>query len=67
MKSKKLNVADGLPIARDHWDVPLRVELRPYILFCRRMDDELQQLVDQWAHTAAPNANANRIPRRKPR
>jgi len=56
MNSEKLDVAREVMIARHHWDVPVRVKLRPYVLFVRHMEGELKQLVAQWAHTAAPNA-----------
>ena len=56
MKSSKQNLAHAVWIDRNHWDVPVRVRLRPYVLFTSWLDDELQKLVDQWAHTAAPAA-----------
>lgn len=64
MKSEKQDLARGLRIDRDHWDVPIRVRLRPYLLFSRRLDGELHKLVGQWVHTAAPGALGRR-PRRK--
>ena len=54
MKSEKLDFAHAVAIARDHWDVPVRVRWRPYLRFSRRLDDELRKLVARWAHTAAP-------------
>jgi hypothetical protein len=62
MKSKDQDYARALLIARDYWDVPVRVRLRPYVEFIRRLDDELEKLVARWAHTAAPHA-----PRGRPR
>ena len=61
MKSKKLDDAHAVAINRDHWDVPLRVALRPYMVFCRQIDGELQELVARWAHTAAPNTRRMRL------
>jgi hypothetical protein len=56
MRAEKKDIARALLIARDHWDVPVRVRLRPYVEFVRRLDGELETLVARWAHTAAPNA-----------
>ena len=60
MNSQKQDVARALMIARDYWDVPLKVRLRPYVKFIRRLDDDLEELVARWAHTAAPNAQRSR-------
>lgn len=43
-------------IGREHWDVPVRVELKVYLRFSRRMDGQLRRLVGRWAHAAAPRA-----------
>lgn len=56
MKSPKLDFARSVPITRRHWDVPIPVRVLPYVRFICRLDDQLQELVAQWAHTAAPNA-----------
>lgn len=56
MKGHKSDLARALLIARDHWDVPVRVRLRPYVEFSRWMDGELEKLVARWVHTAAPQA-----------
>ena len=53
----------AVAIARDHWDVPVRVGLRPYVRFSLNMSRELEKLVARWAHTAAPNAT--RLKRRR--
>jgi hypothetical protein len=45
-------------IGRNHWDVPVRVELRAYLRFGRRMDGQLRRLVIRWAHAAAPQSRA---------
>ena len=60
MKSKKLDYARDVMIARHHWDVPVRVGLRPYVQFTRWMEGELEKLVAQWAHAAAPNTMGRR-------
>jgi hypothetical protein len=36
-------------IGRDHWDVPIRVELRAYLDFTRRMNIQLRHLTERWA------------------
>ena len=56
MRAENKEIAHALLIARDHWDVPVRVRLRPYVEFIRWIDNELETLVARWAHTAAPNA-----------
>ena len=56
MRSEKQDVARALLIARDYWDVPVRVRLRPYVQFILQLDGELEKLVARWAHTAAPSA-----------
>jgi hypothetical protein len=56
MSHDKLIVVDGLLIGREHWDVPVRVELRAYLRFSRRLDLQLRRLVVRWAHSASPSA-----------
>lgn len=48
------NLLRYVSIGREHWDVPVRVELRPYLDFNRRINMHLQQLVARWAKNAAP-------------
>ncbi len=55
-KSKKLDFSRTVLIASENWEVPVRVRLRRFIRFDRRMDKELRDLVARWIHTAAPNA-----------
>ena len=64
MKTKAQDLARALLIARDCWDVPVRVRLEPYVEFIRRLDGELEELVARWAHTAAPGATGRRQRRR---
>ena len=52
---------ENVLIGRNHWDVPVRVELRAYLRFGRRMDHQLRRLVLRWAHTAAPHSRASTI------
>jgi len=59
-KSKAQDLARALLIARDCWDVPVRVRLRPYVEFIRRLDGELEKLVARWGHRAAHNAPGGR-------
>jgi hypothetical protein len=43
-------------LTRNHWDVPIRVRLMPYVEFTCWLDEELEKLVERWAEKAAPNA-----------
>ena len=63
MKSEKLDPAWDILVARDHWDVPIRVSMLAYVRFSRRLDRQLAGLVAQWARMAAPNASG--LPRRR--
>jgi hypothetical protein len=54
MGNDKLIAGEGVLIGRDHWDVPVRVELRAYLRFSRRMNKQLHRLVVRWAHAASP-------------
>ncbi|MEN6458474.1 MAG: hypothetical protein ABFC63_06045 [Thermoguttaceae bacterium] len=56
MSDKKINAADGVLIGRNYWDSPVRIELRAYLHFGRRMDSQLRRLVARWLHTASPAA-----------
>ena len=56
MSNHRLIVVDGVLIGREHWDVPVRVELRSYLRFSRRLESQLRRLVVRWAHAASPNA-----------
>ena len=56
MSNEKLTTGENVLIGRDHWDVPVRVELRAYLRFSRRMDMQLRRLVVRWVHTAPPSA-----------
>ena len=54
MSNDKLITGEGVLIGRDHWDMPVRVELRAYMRFSRRLDSQLRRLVTRWAHVASP-------------
>jgi hypothetical protein len=56
MSNQNLTVGQRMAIGRDHWDVPVRVALLPYLRFSRRLDGQLRRLVASWAYTAAPCA-----------
>jgi hypothetical protein len=56
MSSDNLITSEDVLIGRSHWDVPVRVELRAYLRFNRRMDSRLRRLVVRWAHAASPSA-----------
>jgi hypothetical protein len=48
MKNAKNVFVDLINISPEHWDVPMRVELRPYLEFNRRMACQLRELIDRW-------------------
>jgi len=48
------NSLSFMSIGRDHWDVPVRVELRAYLDFTRRMNIQLRRLTERWANKASP-------------
>jgi hypothetical protein len=56
MSDQKSTAGNDVLIGRDHWDVPVSVELRAYLAFGRRMDSQLRRLVARWEHTASPYA-----------
>jgi len=56
MSDHELTTDEGVLIGRNHWDVPVPVELRAYLCFGRRMDSQLRRLVTRWAHAASPQA-----------
>ncbi len=64
--SNKLIANEGVLIRRDHWDVPVRVELRAYLRFSRRMDQQLQKLFVRWSHAASPEARLAAERRNRP-
>ena len=47
-------------LTSEHWDVPIRVGLAPYVAFSRWLDGELQKLVTHWQGKAAPCALVKR-------
>jgi hypothetical protein len=60
MSNDKLVTGEGVLIGRDHWDVPVRVELHAYLRFSRRLDSQLRRLVIRWGHVASPWARGVR-------
>jgi hypothetical protein len=58
MNDNKTTADEGVMIGRNHWDVPVCVELRAFLGFGRRMDGLLRRLVTRWAHAASPQARA---------
>jgi hypothetical protein len=58
MSDSKSIADEAVLIGRNHWDVPVRVELRAFLGFGRRMDGQLRRLVTRWAHTASPQSRA---------
>jgi hypothetical protein len=53
MSDNQSTSGEGVLIGRNHWDVPVSVELRAYLCFGRRMDSQLRRLVTRWAHAAS--------------
>ena len=51
---------EAIVIGGNHWDVPLRVELRAYLGFSHRLDMQLRRLVIRWGRTAAPRSRIER-------
>jgi hypothetical protein len=51
-------------IGRDHWDVPVRVELRAYLDFTRRINMQLRKLVNHWEKKSSPASKRLRRPNR---
>jgi hypothetical protein len=51
-------------IGQEHWDVPMRVQLRPYLEFNRSMACQLRELVERWkGHT--PQKQPDRFENRR--
>jgi hypothetical protein len=48
------NLTSYVTIGRKHWDVPVRVELRPYLDFNCRINLQLRHLLACWFKQAAP-------------
>jgi len=48
MNNLDQNKLSFVSIGRDHWDVPVRVELRAYLDFTRRINVQLRRLVERW-------------------
>jgi len=55
MKSKLSDLAKEGLAERHLWSQPVRVPLRAYVEFCRRMDEQLQKLVARWADPRVVN------------
>jgi hypothetical protein len=53
--SDKSTLNDNVLIGRNHWDVSVRVELRAYLNFGRRIDMQLRRLVARWSPTVSPH------------
>jgi len=56
MSDEKPTTGERVLIGRDYWDVPVRIKLRAYLHFGRRIDGQLRRLVVRWSHTASPKA-----------
>jgi len=56
MESDKRKASRCVLLGRQHWDEPIRVQVRHYKRFSHKLDRQLQKLVDRWSGLAAPNA-----------
>ncbi len=56
MSNKPATAAKAVLIGREHWDVPVRVGLLPYLAYARSMERQLHGLVVKWSHAAPPAA-----------
>jgi hypothetical protein len=56
MSNHKLHSEQDVLMGRDHWDVPMIVELPAYLRFSQQMDAQLRRLVVLWSYSAAPAA-----------
>jgi len=66
MNNLEQNLLSFVSIGRDHWDVPVRVELRAYLDFTRHINVQLRRLTERWESRAAPTAKRFHRPN-KPR
>jgi hypothetical protein len=44
-------------VGRDHWEVPMRVRLRAYLDFTRRINIQLRRLTEQYEGKTPPKTN----------
>jgi hypothetical protein len=56
MNNQQSIVINGVLVGCNYWDVPVRVEVKAFLRFSRRMDNQLRRLVVRWAHAASPSA-----------
>ena len=54
MNNLDQNLLSFVSIGRDHWDVPVRVELRAYLDFTRRINVQLRHLTERWERDFGP-------------
>jgi hypothetical protein len=68
MNNLDQNLKNFISIGRDHWDVPVRVELRAYLDFTRRINIQLRHLTERIEREFGPVPNRYKRPRsRKPK
>jgi hypothetical protein len=60
-------LAGMVSISAEHWDVPMRVELRPYLEFNRSIALQLRELEARWEKQSHPSASQRSGNRRKPK
>jgi hypothetical protein len=65
MKSPQQESLFSEALTRDHWDVPIRVRLLPYVEFTAWLDEELEKLVERWAAKKPRKAWLPPLPRRR--
>jgi hypothetical protein len=54
MNNLDQNLLNFISIGRDHWDVPVRVELRAYLDFTRRITVQLRHLTERCERDFGP-------------
>ena len=54
MNNLDQNLLSFISIGRDHWDVPVRVELRAYLDFTRRINVQLRRLTERCERDFGP-------------
>ena len=55
MKAIDTKLLRRISIGPEHWDIPMRVELRPYLEFNRRMASQLRALEARLGRAPAAN------------
>ncbi len=56
MDGDRRKTNSSVKLGRQHWDEPIKIQKLHYKRFSRKLDRQLQKLVDRWSALAAPNA-----------